>query len=124
VQESKNIVLQKRGLNGARKNWTPTVITTFMDAQIAESDRKGQKIFSTSKCPDPLCGPTSLIFSACWDSLSADRPGRTVDCSRLRMSGTINPLPLYDFMVWTGILYIAVGFEAVHTVLMETWFSN
>jgi len=40
------------------------------------------------------------------------------------MSGTINPLPLYDFMVWTGILYIAVGFQAVRTVLMETWFNN
>jgi len=36
-------------------------------------------------------------------SLRVHRPGRRVDMPRLRMSGTIIPLPFYALMLWTGI---------------------
>jgi len=62
------------------------------------------KKFLYFKMPRPALGPNqSYIWCILGFSLRGDRPGRRVDKPKLRMIGTINPLPLYAFMVWTGI---------------------
>jgi len=72
--------------------------------------RRGLVFFSSPERPDRLWGQPRLLFNAYWGSLTGVN-GRSVKLTThvplgpgLRMSGVIFPLPLHNFMAWTGML--------------------
>jgi hypothetical protein len=68
---------------------------------------KGQEFFSSTKHPDQLWGPPSLLFRGYWGSTPGTKPAEhkfnytSPYSSRLRMSGAIPLFPLYAFIAWT-----------------------
>jgi len=69
------------------------------------------RCFASSKCPDWLWGPSSLLFVAYWGSfLGIEQLGHEVDDSlssgaEVKNEWIYTSAPPYAFMVWAGKLY-------------------